>query len=259
MGYITLEGRILYLPLHLVRREATARSVSGTGLQELAASIRQLGVLQPLTVRRNGEFFQVVSGNRRLLAARIAGLGEVPCILLDVDAADAELVGLTENLQREDLDYFEEALCLRRYLDRSGLTQAQAAKKLGRSQSAIANKLRLLKLTPPVRQLLSEHALSERHARELLRVPTETEQLVVLRELIARHLSVAQTERYIDAYLQNSATQGPARLRRRDARLLLERIHRDAELLQQSGVDAAVQESRQPDGILLTLHIPQSV
>ena len=200
-------GRILYLPLHLVQPCRPERGRNVPSLQELAASVAQVGVLQPLTVRKNGREFLIVSGNRRYVAARMAGLGEVPCILLDVDPADEEMIFLAENLQREDLGYFEEAECLRRYLDKSGMTQGQAAKKLGRSQSAVANKLRLLSHPASVRQALTEAGLSERHARELLRVTGEKARLTVVAELKKKGLSVAQTQRYIDVFLQNGSSE----------------------------------------------------
>lgn len=128
---------------------------------------------------------------------------------------DAELIALTENLQREDLRYFQEAEYLQAYLMHSGLTQAQAAKRLGRSQSAIANNLRLLQHTPKVRAALMEHNLSERHARELLRVHGEDQRLAVIEELSRRNFSVAQTARYIDTLETQSAISGSARYRRR--------------------------------------------
>jgi len=253
-----LEGRVLYLPVHLLHLGQPGRGKATALLQELAASIGEVGILQPLSVRKQGEGYTVVSGNRRLMAARMAGLGEVPCLILSVDAVDAQLIGLTENLQREDLGYFEEAEYLQQYLTRSGLTQAQAAKRLGRSQSAIANKLRLLQHSQKVRHALTEHGLSERHARELLRVYGEDARLSVLQELIQRKLSVAQTVQYIDNYLAQKTLTSSARYRRREARLVLERVVKDAELLRVAGVPAQVQRQESPEEIILTLRIPQN-
>jgi ParB family chromosome partitioning protein len=256
MGYgMNQQGRILYLPLPLVKPGQLARGRPSAQLQELAASIGELGILQPLTVRKTGESYTVVSGNRRLLAARMAGLGEVPCILLEAEALDAELISLTENLQREDLDYFTEAQCLQAYLCHSGLTQAQLARRLGRSQSAIANKLRLLQHSPRVRQALTEQGLSERHARELLRVPGETARLLVLSVLAERGLNVVQTQRYIDSYLENHSSHGAERCRRRDTRLFLERLNRDTEALRASGVAAELRREELPEETVLTLRI----
>ena len=162
---------------------------------------------------------------------------------------------MTENLQREDLHYFDEAELLQRYLQHSGLTQGQAARKLGRSQSAIANKLRLLQHSPRVRQALTEAGLSERHARELLRVEGESTRLRLLGEIVARRLSVAQTERYIDAFLANGIPPENEKLRRRDTRLFLERVARDTAALQGSGVQADLNRQEKAGEILLTVRI----
>lgn len=249
---------LLYLPPRLLCSESPGRSRPTAALQELAASIRQVGILQPLTVRKHGEQYQVISGHRRLAAARMAGLGELPCILMEPEPADQVLIALTENLQREDLHYFEEAELLREYLDRSGYSQAQAARRLGRSQSAVANKLRLLKHTEPVRQALRETGLSERHARELLRVEGEQRRLSCLREIAGRGMTMVQTEKYISAYLQGAGLTPGERLRRRDTRLFLERVSRDAAALRRSGVTAEVNRSGTEDDLVLTVRLRKS-
>lgn len=125
-----------------------------TALQELAASIRQYGVLQPLSVRRKADGYELVAGERRLRAAKLAGLRSVPCVLLVLDDTQSGLVALVENLQRKDLDYLEEAAGLAQLIRRYGLSQEQAAARIGKSQSAVANKLRLLQLSAPVLQTL---------------------------------------------------------------------------------------------------------
>lgn len=258
MSYImNLEGRILYLPMNMVKPGQPSRGRTTAQLQELAASIRQVGILQPLTVRKTGDSYTVVSGNRRLMAARMAGLGEVPCLLMEVEEQDAELISLTENLQREDLSYFEEAELLQKYLCRSGLTQSQAARRLGRSQSAIANKLRLLQHSPKVRLALRERNLSERHARELLRVSGEAERLAVLEELAQRHLSISQAEKYIDAYLSNRNSGGEARYQLRDTRLFLQRLGQDTQVLRSAGIPARMESRQQGEELVLTVRIPQ--
>lgn len=247
------KGRILYLPIRLVQANSSHRSRETVQLQELAGSIRQVGILQPLTVRQTGDQFTVVSGVRRLMAARMAGLTQVPCILLDVDAGNAALIFLTENLQREDLHYFDEAEFLQKYLMESGLTQAQAAKRLGRSQSAVANKLRLLCLSPKLRSILREEGLSERHARALLRLPGERQRLAVLEAVLEKRLTVAQTEQYIGVYLQNADAPGE-KLQKRDARLFLSRVAREAENLRRQGV-TELHAKQDPERLSLTLRV----
>ena len=140
-------------------------------LAELSESIRSYGILNPLTVRRRGGRYELVAGERRLRAAKLAGLTEVPCLLVDVDMQDAGLLALVENLQRKDLDFLEEAEGLRQLIDRFGLSQEDAARRIGKSQSAVANKLRLLRLPGDILEALRDNGLTERHGRALLRLP----------------------------------------------------------------------------------------
>ena len=160
-------------------------------LRELAASIRRHGILQPLTVRRRNGVWELVAGERRLRAARLAGLETVPCIEAEVDDRESALLALVENLQRQDLHYFEEAAAIAAYLRQSGSTQEEAAAQLGRSPSAVANKLRLLRLSQPCQALLLEKGLTERHARALLRLEDDEERLAAAKVIASRHLNVA--------------------------------------------------------------------
>ena len=151
------------------------RAFDEEGLRELASSIRRHGILQPLTVRpAGGGKWELVAGERRLRAARMAGLETVPCIRRAADDREAALLALVENLQRRDLHYLEEAAAIASYIRQTGVTQEEAAAQLGRSPSALANKLRLLRLSPDCRELLVKHGLTERHARCLLRLEDET-------------------------------------------------------------------------------------
>ncbi len=142
-------------------------------IRQLADSIRQYGVLNPLTVRRTTDGYELIAGERRLRAARAAGLSEVPCLIMSATEEDSSAIALVENLQRRDLDFFEEAAGYRQLIDRYGLTQEEAAHRVGKTQSAVANKLRLLKLSPETMQMIRDGGLTERHARAILRLPTE--------------------------------------------------------------------------------------
>ena len=139
-------------------------------ISQLADSIRQYGVLNPLTVRRTGDGYELIAGERRLRAARAAGLSEVPCLIMSASEADSSAIALVENLQRRDLDFFEEAAGYRQLIDRYGLTRRRRAQG-GKTQSAVANKLRLLKLSPENMRMIRDAGLSERHARAILRLP----------------------------------------------------------------------------------------
>ena len=202
----------------------------------------------------------MVAGERRLRAARMAGLREVPCLIAAVGEEDAALLALIENLQRRDLDYLEEAAAISRLIGRYGLSQQQAAEKLGKSQPAIANKLRLLRLGPPVTDCLRQFGLTERHARALLRLTDPEQQLAAARHMGQRGLNVAQAEQYIDALAARNRTEP---LRRRptyiikDVRLFLNSVERGVRLMQSAGVGAEVGRRDTDEEILLTIHIPK--
>ncbi len=231
------------------------------GLRELAASIRRHGILQPLTVRRAGGGWELVAGERRLRAAKMAGLEAVPCIETKADEGESALLALIENLQRRDLHYFEEAEAIAAYIRESGVTQEEAAAALGRSAPAVANKLRLLRLSPACREQLTEHSLSERHARTLLRLESEDEQLSALGQIVRRGLNVAQTEQYVERRLTELQTTPPA-LRRtfilKDVRLFLNSVDRSLRLIREAGVDAQHHREETEDAILLTIRIPKT-
>ena len=257
-----LSSRVRYIPINTVRPnpQQPRRSFDETALRELADSIRAYGILQPLTVRDRGGFYELVAGERRLRAARIAGLREVPCLVAEVGEEDAALLALIENLQRRDLDYMEEAAAIARLIRRYGLSQQQAADKLGKSQSAIANKLRLLRLAPPVIDCLRQYGLTERHARTLLRLTDPEQQLAAARHMGQRGLNVAQAEQYVDALTAENRTAPPQRRPTyiiKDVRLFLNSVERGVRLMQSAGVGAEVGRRDTEEEILLTIHIPK--
>ena len=171
--------RVLQLPVSAIRPNPMQprRVFEEAGLQELADSVKQHGILQPLTVRRTGRGWELVAGERRLRAAKRAGLVTVPCLETSADDRQSALLALVENLQRQDLHYFEEAEAIAAYLRQTGCTQEEAASLLGRSPSAVANKLRLLRLSPACREVLEKGCLRQRRARCLLRLENREERL----------------------------------------------------------------------------------
>ena len=193
-----LSTRVQYISTTRIRPnpQQPRRSFPEDALAELAESIRCYGILQPLTVRRAGGDFELIAGERRLRAARLAGLREVPCLIARVGEEDSALLALIENLQRRDLDYWEEADALARLIRRYDLTQEQAAEKLGKSQSTVANKLRLLRLPEDVRALLRENGLTERHARALLPLSPALQETTAA-TILKNDLSVRQTEQLV--------------------------------------------------------------
>ena len=257
-----LSTRVQYIPLGRIRPnpQQPRRSFDEEGLAELAASIRSCGILQPLTVRRAGEGYELVAGERRLRAARIAGLREVPCLVAQVGEEDSALLALMENLQRRDLDCWEEAQAIARLISRYGLSQEEAARRLGRAQPTVANKLRLLRLPEDVRALLRENGLTERHARALLRLQDPEVQRRAAGDMVRRGMNVAQAEAYVEKLLQ-SAQVTPPRGRStyiiKDVRLFLNSVDRRLHLMRQAGVDAGWNRQDTDREILLTIRIPK--
>lgn len=254
--------RILRLPAAEIHPNPAQprRFFDEAGLKDLASSIRRHGILQPLTVRRRGKGWELVAGERRLRAARLAGLETVPCIEAEVDARESALLALVENMQRQDLHYFEEAAAIAAYLKEAGATQEEAAAQLGRSPSAVANKLRLLRLSPDCREILVSGGLTERHARCLLRLEDESERILAARHMAERQLNVAQAEQYVEqrlAALQSTPPAGRRTYIIKDVRLFLNSVDRGLRLIREAGVDADCGREETEDAILLTIRIPK--
>lgn len=252
-------GKILYLPVEGLRPNPNQpRTQFDAGaLEELADSIREHGILQPLSVRRRGEGWELVSGERRLRAARLAGLREVPCIAVDVDETASTLLALVENLQRRDLDYLEEAQALDKLIRTYHLSQEEAARRIGKSQSAVANKLRLLRLSPEVRVLLRRYGLTERHARALLRLEDPEKQRAALEHIAAMGLTVAQSEAYIENLLSARPKRRKPTYLIKDVRFFLNTVSKGLTVMQGAGIDAQCARQETEENILLTIRIPK--
>ena len=243
------------------------RRFDGEALAELSESIKTYGILNPLTVRLRGGKYELVAGERRLRAAKLAGLQEVPCILLDVNMEDASLIALVENLQRRDLDFIEEAAGINQLIRMFGMSQEEAARRIGKSQSAVANKLRLLKLPPDVLEALRENGLTERHGRALLRLQRPEAQREALAYIIDNGLTVAATDAYVDALLSSPEPEPPAEPEKpehkrtfvlKDVRVFLNTLSRSIDLMKQGGIDAGVQRQETEDSLILTISIPKT-
>ena len=177
-------------------------------IEELAQSIKAYGIIQPLSVRKMGEnSYELVAGERRLRAAKRIGMEEVPVILVDITDKDSAAIALLENLQREDLNFIEEAEAYYNLIQEHSYTQEQLADSIGKKQSTIANKLRLLKLSSAIRRQLLENELTERHSRALLKLHDEEIQLKVLEQVISKKLNVKATEDLIERELRKLASE----------------------------------------------------
>lgn len=231
------------------------------GLYELAESIRVHGILQPLSVRRKGGGrYELIAGERRLRAAMICGLEQVPCLVLEVSRESSCLLSLIENLQRRDLDFWEEAKALERLTTVYGLSQEEAAAKVGKSQSAVANKLRLLRLPQEVLALLRKHGFTERHARALLRLPTPEAQAAGADLLVKEGWTVARTEKYVEEVLRNQTKGKKTRppLLIRDVRFFLNSLDHSLAVMRSAGVAAQCQRKEEGEDLLLTIRSPKA-
>lgn len=229
-------------------------------LEGLAQSIAENGLLQPVTVRRENGTYYLIAGERRLRACKLAGLKEIPALVADCEPEDSAVLALLENLQRKDLQMFEQANAIVNLLREWQITQEEAAKRLGMSQSYLANKIRLLKLSPQEQEEILQHKLSERHARALLRVDDMTLRQKLLSTVIERGLNVAQTEELAAAALQ---PKKPAGKRKRtfiakDIRLFINTIDHAVDAMKTAGIPAQTEKKETEEYIECTVRIPKS-
>ncbi|MDE7244419.1 MAG: ParB/RepB/Spo0J family partition protein [Oscillospiraceae bacterium] len=255
-------NRICYVPPERIvpNPRQPRRHFDEKSLRELAESIRQYGMLQPISVQKTPEGFMLVAGERRLRAAAIAGLRQVPCILVRGTEQDSALLALIENLQRCDLHYTEEAAAIARLISAYGMSQEEAARRLGRSQSAVANKLRLLRLSPECVEGLRQYNLTERHARALLRLEDGGQRLTALQYIGEKQLNVAAAEEYIEGLLQKRQKENRSKKPLyiiKDVRLFLNSVDRSMENIRRAGVDAKCDKQENEDEITITIQIPK--
>lgn len=256
-------GRVREIPVSRIHPNPTQprRRFDSESLTELAESIRMHGILQPLSVRKGPDGYELVAGERRWRAARLAGLEKVPCLVVTATDQQADMLALVENLQRRDLDYLEEAEGIARLIRIYGISQEQAAQKLGKSQSAVANKLRLLRHSPAVQEALQQFQLSERHARALLRLEGEEERLAAIGYIAQNDLNVAKTEAYIESRLQKKrqqAEQAPPTPNLKDVRVFLNSVRHHVEQMKSSGIAANAHREETSAEIVLTITIPKA-
>ena len=248
-------GRVVFLPPRAIRpNPAQPRKVfREEALVELADSIRQHGILQPLSVRRVGNTYELIAGERRLRAAQLAGLNDIPCIIMNMSDKESGMAAMVENLQRQDLDFIEEARGISLLMESWSMSQDQAARLLGKSQSAVANKLRILRHSPKVLTALREGCLTERHARALLKLDDERDKLAAIQVIIKEGMSVARTERYIDQLLLRQSDEP----RSVNLGLFLNNLNQSLARIQRSGIGAISERRETEDEIVLTITIPK--
>ena len=248
-------GRVVFLPAKAITpNPAQPRKLfREESLGELTESIRQHGILQPLSVRRVGTNYELIAGERRLRAGILAGLTEVPCIVMRMTDQESAMTALVENLQRQDLDFVEEARGIDTLVRQWNMSQEQVARLLGKSQSAIANKLRLLKHSAQVLDALRQGELTERHARALLKLPTEYQKMQAIAAICRQNMSVARTEQYIEGLL----TQQDGDRKKANVGAFLSYLNQTLARIQLSGVSAVSERRETEDEIVLTITIPK--
>jgi ParB family chromosome partitioning protein len=234
-------------------------------LDELANSIKEFGIMQPISVRRiNDEYYELIAGERRLRASKLAGLTEIPAIVIDVNDKDSAVIALVENLQRENLNYIEEAEGYYNLINDYDLTQDEVAKQVGKSQSTIANKLRLLKLSNNVKKVLLDNNLSERHARALLKLPSEELQLNILNKVVEQSLNVKKTEELIERTLnrliEQVNKQDKAKVKRylKDIRIFTNTIKQAVDMMESSGIEIDYKVKEVDDSYEINIVIPMN-
>ena len=265
MGLLPMLGvksaRVKMVPLALIDPNPAQprRAFEKTALEELAASIKENGLLSPVSVRKVGERFQLIAGERRLMAFRLLGEEVIPALIEEADDRRSAALAIVENMQRRDLTFFEEAQAIETLIKTQALTQQQAAQRLGLSQSAVANKLRLLKLPRTQINRLVMAGLTERHARALLPLCEDSRLETVIEKMVKECPTVAQTEKLVEGLLRHKITKRGGRiLVLKDLRLFTATIGHAVEVMKQAGINAQTNKAEDDEKIVYTIVIPKT-
>jgi len=258
---------IINIPVDEIKPNAyqPRKEFDDLALEDLTNSIKAYGVLQPIVVRKSPKFgYEIIAGERRWRACKKAGLKEIPAIVRDVKDSESAIMALIENLQRENLTFLEEAEGYRQLMQDYNLTQEQIAIKMGKSQSTIANKLRLLKMPVDVLKIISQEKLSERHARALLKLPDEKLQKEVLNEIIKKNLNVRQTEELVEKTIEKIQNKNsekekkkPLKYAIKDVRIFVNSVKKLVKNIKDTGIKAAYKEIDKGDFIEVVVQIPK--
>lgn len=230
-------------------------------IQELAQSIKTYGMLQPIIVTHEEEGYRIVAGERRYLACKLLNWQEMPAIIRDYRGSSLAAVALIENLQRENLNVIEEAQGYRRLIEEFSLTQEVLAQRLGKNQSTIANKLRLLKLPAEIKNMLAEGKITERHARPLLKLDSSNKQQQVVEIILKQNLNVSETEEMVGRLTEipqsASKEKRSRRLIVRDLRIFVNTIKQAVQAIRQAGLNPAIQETENDDCWEIMIRLPK--
>ncbi len=222
-------------------------------IQELAVSIQQNGLLQPIVVRPYHGKYQIVVGERRYRACLLAGIEEVPCLVQNYDEQQTATAAIVENIQRENLSAIEEALAYQQILDTQNITQEELAQKVGKKQSTIANKLRLLQLPMTVQEAVRRKDITERHARALLKLDTTAKQNNMLREIMDKGLNVEQTEEKIKKKIEPKKPKPKTKSISQNLKIAMNTLDQAAMMVQQAGVETTVDISETDEEVIYVI------
>ncbi len=254
-------GKVIQIDVEKIEANPYQPRQNFDEIEKLAQSIQQNGLLQPLTVRKIGEKYQLIAGERRLRAVKMLGMKEISCICVTITERNSAVMALIENIQRRNLSFFEEAEAIEKLIDFYGMTQEDAAIKLGKSQPSVANKLRLLKLDKSLRDKISEYGLTERHARTLLRLKTSEQQEYAIESFNSKKMNVEAAERYVDSILQKDKDMANFKKRSvvfKDVRLFVNTINKAVEMMKAAGIEADSKKIQNDDYIEYIVKIPMT-
>ncbi len=248
-------GELVYLPLDDIapNKYQPRRYFDDASLEELKNSILEYGLLQPVTVRRGKGGYELIAGERRFRAAQLAGLDEIPAVIIESDEKKSAVLSLLENLQREDLTFFEIAQSYERLIHEQGMTQEEVAERIGKSRSSVANKLRLLRLAPVIQKFIRDYDLSERHARALLRLPDEETQLDAVKQMCIRSMTAEEADDFVSSLLRpqekkrkekerESKKRGDDTRGTNNLEFFKNTVRKAVDMIKKGGVDADLEE-----------------
>ncbi len=260
-------GRIHMIPTDRITTNPNQprKQFDDDSIINLADSIRQYGILQPLTVRRIVDdesfepIFEIIAGERRFRAGKMLGFATLPCIMINADSKKSAELAIVENIQRENLNMFEQACAIASLIDLYKLTQEEVARRLSTSQSFIANKLRILRLTLPEREMILKYNLTERHARALLKIQESEQRTRIIEYINAHNLNVATTEAYIDRFIKENEcikrSPSPRKIVLKDIRIFSNTLKHALETMQKSGISVSSKENQTDEYIEYIIRI----
>ena len=261
-GKYKIGGQIILIPQEEIypNPNQPRRRFDFDELEGLAQSIRQNGIIQPIAVRVNsrGEY-ELISGERRLRASRLVGITQIPCIIMEASDEKSALFALLENVQRCDLDFFEEAVAIEKLLTDYGMTRDEICRKLGKAPPTISNKLRLLRLPEEIRLRISQENLTERHARAMLKLTSVSQMERAMSIIAEKRLNVAETERLVSQILQNdSRHRQPTVKLFKDVRIFVNTLNHAVDTMRRAGIEADSAKSETDEYIEYIVRIPKS-